>query len=314
MIELRSASLRALVAPYGATLAGLWAEEYSHSLVIGSERETDYRTCLGYHGALVGPIANRVAGARVTIGHEAWTLPANEGTNSLHGGPEGLHGIDWQTRVATRTKAVFHCVLPHGHGGLPGTRRIEAAYDLSRPDSLRLTLTARSDRDTAMNIAHHPYWNLDGRQSVSEHRLEVPAETWLPVGPDKLPTGEIAAVAGTGFEFRQPAPVPLKPALDINFCLARERLAEPRRCAVLTAPGGPRLEILSTEPGLQVYGGAGLGPVPARLHDERVLGPYAGLALEPQGWPDAPNHAHFPSILLAAGATYRQVTEYRISG
>ncbi|MEM9576231.1 MAG: aldose epimerase family protein [Pseudomonadota bacterium] len=311
MIELRSASLKALVSPHGATLAGLWARPYPNSLVLGTSDQHHLVEHLTYFGALVGPIANRIAGGRITIDGVAWNLEQNEGTNTLHSGAKGLHGLMWEVEEVRDESVTLAISLPDGFGGLPGVRKITARYVLNGT-TLRLEIIAESDRATVMNIAHHPYWNLDGSDTVAAHSLRIPADTYLPTNAFSLPTGEVALVQGTEYDFRKTRKIPIGTTLDATLCLGRKRLDAPCKCAVLTAPGGPRLEVHTTEPGLQLYNGTGICDVPADLFDDRRLLPCAGVALEPQAWPDAPNHKGFPSIYLQKTEKYCQITEYRI--
>jgi aldose 1-epimerase len=313
MIEIRSETLRAQVLERGATLSGLWCRGYAHSLVLGAPRAADYSGFLDYFGALVGPIANRVASATVQIEGRAWPLDANEGTTCLHSGSKGLHAQDWDITAREAHSVTLGIDLPHRFGGLPGNRRITAEYTLMDSAGLRLTIAAETDATTAINIAHHPYWNLNGASTIGEHSLEVMAVRYLPVNAKTLPTGEIAPVAGSAYDFRTSKRVATDKTLDANLCLAEQRRVHPQKAAVLSAPDGPTLTLCTTEPGLQVYNGSGLAPVPLPLHDGRELQPFAGIALEPQAWPDAPNQPGFPSILLDAGARYTQITEYRIS-
>lgn len=313
MIQLRSKVLRATILPYGATLTGLWHKDAPHSLVLGSTDDQAYKNVLAYFGALVGPVANRVRDAKIIIDEQDWRLPANEGTTSLHSGASGLHAQVWTIAEKSETAVTLQCQLRHGSGGLPGNRDIRATYSVSDAGVLRLAITATSDAATVMNIAHHPYWNLDGSPTVGNHKLEICATAYTPVDTATLPTGEITSVQGTPYDFRNPRTVATHVPLDCNLCLADHRRQTPQIAAVLSASVGPQLTLHTTEPGLQLYNGAGLGAVAARMHDRKDLRAYAGIALEPQGWPDAPNHRAFPSILLPAYVRYQQITDYHLS-
>jgi aldose 1-epimerase len=164
-----------------------------------------------------------------------------------------------------------------------------------------------------MNIAAHPYWCLDGGVDVSRHRLQIDATEYTPTDPQNIPTGQIAATAGSLFDFARAKYVPLDPALDVNFCLARAERRKPVHAATLTGADGTRLDIATTAPGLQVYNGAYLPSNAAILSDAADLNPFKAIALEPQYWPDAPNIAHFPQITLNPGSTWRQTTTYALS-
>jgi len=164
-----------------------------------------------------------------------------------------------------------------------------------------------------MNIAAHPYWNLDGRPTIAGHQLQVAAASYLPVDVDNLPTGETALTHKTLFDFTQPRAVPCTPELDVNFCLANRPRPQPELAATLTGACGTRLTVHTTEPGLQVYNGAFLPNAPVAMADAPAMQPYSGIALEPQGWPDAPNHPQFPQVALTPDQPYRQITTFTLT-
>ena len=170
--------------------------------------------------------------------------------------------------------------------------------------------------ETIVNLAAHSYFNLDGTPDTLSHELEIAADHYTPVDDRLIPTGELRSVAGTPFDFRKPRKVYLetkdgRQAYDHNFVIAPTAGATPRHGATLIGPKSrTRMEVLSTEPGLQFYDGARVGPlVPG--HDGQRYGAYAGLCLEPQLFPDSPNQKNFPDPTLRPGETYRQVTLYR---
>jgi aldose 1-epimerase len=311
-VTLSAPPLTARILPFGATLAGLWHEAVEHSLVLGYRDIAQYRGDPFYLGALVGPLANRIAGARVQLSGVDWTLDANEGVTCLHGGSHGLSSKLWDIEAQEADSVTLGLALAHGVDGLPGVRQIRLCYRL-HAGGLDLEIEARSDRDTFFGPAHHPYWRLDASGPVPRHRLTVNASEYLPTNDLNLPSGEISPLQGTPYDFRAAAPVPTDIPLDANLCLARARRADPAPAARLTASNGLTLTIETTEPGLQIYNGSGLFPHAAALEQHLPFQPFAGLALEPQNWPDAPNRAQFPSALLTAGALYRQTTRYRIA-
>jgi aldose 1-epimerase len=313
MITLTSKTLKARILPLGATLAGFWVKGRGRSLVLGYNSAEDYIDDPFYMGTIVGPIANRLRGASLVIDGQTWRLPPNEGRNLLHSGHHGLHAQDWRVTAQDAGSVTLECRMAHGVDGLPGNRRFLARYTLEDSADLTLDLTATTDRLTVCTLAHHPYWTLDDAATVAGHSLQVAAHSFLPVDGDMLPTGEIAAVARSDYDFREPRPVAVNRTLDATLCLTLATAGTPRLAATLTGQSGLTLRIETTEPGLQVYNGSGLAPRSASLLDGQDLCAFAGIALEPQGWPDAPHHAHFPSILLRPVAPYRQTTIYRLS-
>ena len=313
MITLHASTLTAQISLRGAGLNGLWCKGQRHSLVLGAPDPEVTANALPYAGSVVGPIANRISNGEVIIDGALWRMSRNEGTTCLHSGPDGLHGQRWSVTDQSPHHVTLVCILPHGACGLPGHRQFQATYRLTDAGTLRLELSARTDRTTLVNLTHHPYWNLDGAPTIGSHSLRVDADTYLPVDGRTCPTGQIASVTGTPYDFTRPRRVPTDVTLDANLCLTTAPRNALQDVARLTAADGPSLTIATTEPGLQVYNGTGFAPSSAALHDGRVLAPGAGIALEPQRWPDAPANPHFPGIILHADAPYRQVTEYKIS-
>jgi aldose 1-epimerase len=295
----------------GATVQDLRLGGVDWPLVLGAAEPAAYAGPLVYAGAIVGPVANRIAGASARIEGRPCRFEANEGAALLHSGASGLHARIWEIEAAAPDRATLICHLPDGDGGFPGNRTIRAGFALSAPGALTLTLTATSDAATLMNLAHHGYWNLDGTADTRGHRLSVRADRYLPVDASLIPEGPPRPVEGTPFDRRAGRRVSEAPALDHNFCLAPARRPV-TEAAMLTGASGVRLRIETTEPGLQVYDGRHLAVPPGLGLGGRGYGPFAGIALEPQVWPDAPNRPDFPPALLRPGETYRQVTRFRL--
>lgn len=313
IFSLRSGHLTASFLARGATLHKLCLAGSATNMVIGFSDPEDHAAIPVYAGALVGPVANRVAGGRAQIDGKACQMPLNEDARTtLHSGPCGLHGLVWSVEDHREDRITFALTLPDGACGLPGNRHIRATYTLEDA-TLILRITASSDRTTLMNIAAHPYWNLDGGGDVGTHQLALATARYLATNANALPTGEITLAKGGPFDFRNARPVPLDPALDVNFCLSEQPFPRPEHAATLVGSRGIRLDLSTTAPGLQVYNGAFLPQRCNILTDGGDLVPFGGIALEPQHWPDAPNQPGFPSILLPAGGQYEQITAYRFS-
>ena len=251
-----------------------------------------------YGGVLIGPVANRVRDGRLTVAGQTHRMPQNEGTTCLHSGPDGAHARDWTVSDHGPDHLILTLLLPDGACGLPGRREITARFAVTGA-TLHLSLHAITDAPTPMALAHHPYWALGGTPV-----LTCPAEHFLPVDAAQVPTGEMTPVAGSGFDFRQGQPLP--PDVDHNLCLSTARRAEPHPVATLVGEKAT-LTMESTEPGLQVYSGAGLPTLPGT-----DIAPFAGCALEPQDWPNAVNTDHFPPVMITPGSPYRQITRYRL--
>ncbi|WP_347311189.1 aldose epimerase family protein [Defluviimonas sp. SAOS-178_SWC] len=307
-IDLTGSGLRTTILTLGATVQDLRLEGADWPLVLGADTPDAYQGPLLYAGAIVGPVANRIAGASATIAGKRYEFEANEGgRTTLHSGATGLHARLWQIESATANEATLCIDLADGDGGFPGNRSVTACFRLIEPGDLVIELRATTDAPSPINLAHHGYWTLDGTPDTRRHRLRVAADHYLPVDAELIPTGEARPVAGTEFDLRHGRLLTDAPPLDHNFCLAMSR-RDLTEVADLFGASGIRLRLATTEPGLHVYDGRHFTPGPGR----RGLNPHAGIALEAQGWPDAPNHPGFPTVTLAPGEIYRQITRFRI--
>lgn len=306
-IRLAAGELSATILTRGAILQDLRLAGVPYSLTLGSDTLAAYEGPLAYAGAVVGPVANRIGGAQAQIGGKSFRFEANEGPNLLHSGATGTHARTWRIVEATGAGATLALTLPDGLGGFPGTREISARFALDGR-ALTLELTATTDAPTLMNLANHSYWALDGRADIGGHRLRVAADSYLPVDAALLPLGAPAPVSGA-FDLRTGRVLDLTEGFDHNFCLASAR--RPLAFAAeLTGRSGVTMTIETTEPGLQVYDGAGLKTAPYLGHSGQPYGHHAGIAMEAQGWPDAAAHDSFPPVTLAPGETYRQATRW----
>lgn len=275
-----------------------------HDLTLGSDDLADYVGPMRYYGALVGPVANRIAGARATVDGAEYRFTANDHRALLHSGKHGSQNRVWEVLETSADRATLRVDLPDGADGFPGNRRITVRWQVSAPATLRLEIEAESDEPSLMNPVNHSYWNLTGQPTTEGHTLRIASEHWLPTEDEHLPTGEIAPTAGSDYDFRGPRElVPADPPLDHNFCLSGDD-SDLREVAELTG-GGVTLRLATTAPGLQVYDG--------RDCDLSGRAAYAGLALEAQRWPDAPHNPAFPSIRIEPGRPFRQVTEWRFA-
>ncbi len=305
-VELSSDSISATVLTLGAILRDLRLPGIVGSLTLGSGRVADYEGPMCYHGALVGPVANRIGASRALIEGAEMRFDCQSGqANILHSGDAGTHLKIWRIDHIGTGGVTLRCDLPHGEGGFPGDRKIRVRFSLPGQATLRMEVDAETDRPTIFNAANHSYWNLDGTGSWAGHHLRIAADRYLPLTDQVLPTGEVAPVAGTEFDFRTGRIAgPGAPALDHNFCLSDGRV-DLRPVLMLTGGSGVTMTLATTEPGVQIYDGRG-ALRPGHKGGE-------GVAIEAQGWPDAPSHPHFPSVELRPGETYRQVTEWRFS-
>ncbi|MFC8512047.1 aldose epimerase family protein [Streptomyces sp. NPDC057257] len=270
------------------------------NVVLGFADLDSYVGCPGpYFGALIGRYANRIAGGRFPLDGVTYALEPNNTPNSLHGGERGFDKRVWDvTPVAGGVR--LSRVSPHGEEGFPGTLEVSATYTLDDAGSLRIAYEAVTDAPTIVNLTNHSYWNLGGSGSAGGHELRLDASRYTPVDADLIPTGELAEVAGTRFDFREARKVGT--GYDHNFVLTGGVTQTPREVAELYDPASGRvLTVTTTEPGLQLYTADHL-PAP--------FAPGDGVALETQHFPDSPNHPDFPSTVLRPGGVFRSETVY----
>ncbi|GGS93921.1 aldose epimerase family protein [Streptomyces chromofuscus] len=296
---------------------------------LGFDTIEDYVASSPYFGALIGRYGNRIGNGRFTLDGETHQLSVNDGDNSLHGGAQGFDKHVWDVEPFTRGTDVglhLYYTSVDGEMGYPGTLRTKVTYTLTRHGDWRVDYEATTDKATVVNLTSHVYWNLAGESSgtIYDHELSIAASRYTPVDAGLIPTGELARVAGTPFDFRRTKTVgedirvPHQQLLygkgiDHNWVLDKGLTARPEHIATLRDPSSGRtLRIATTEPGLQFYSGnfldgtlVGSGGTVYRQGD--------GLCLETQHFPDSPNKPSFPSTVLRPGQTYRTTTVHSFS-
>ena len=304
-------TLEARIANFGASLVDLRLAGIQNSLVLGYPLIEAYPQDGQFMGAVIGRYANRIARGSAPVDGCSFQLECNEeGVGHLHGGSTGF-GVSTWDMVETSVHAVTLRLDSHdGHAGFPGHLTVFATYELIGAATLRLTLRATSTADTIVNLCHHPYFNLDGMPDVGAHKLWIGTDTYLPSHDNLLPIGDIATVEGTPFDFRMVRPLP-RHRYNNTYCLHGNQAGPLTHVATLEA-GGVRLELSTTQPGLHLYNGYKIKPT-ARGHSGELYAAFAGICLEAQAWPDSPNHAQFPSVILRRGVLYEQTTDYAFS-
>lgn len=326
--------IEARVITYGATLQALVAPDRNGrpaEVTLGYDTAAEYESKPNYYGVTVGRYANRIAGGRFTLDGRSYQLSQNNNGNSLHGGTEGFDKRNWRI-VSVSSGPIARVVLgltsPDGDQGYPGRLEVRVTYSLDDGGDLTIAFEASTDKPTVVNMTNHALFNMAGDgapEGTARHLLTIPAAAYTPVGETLIPTGERRPVAGTVFDFRVPRLLALglrdgrDPQIvvgrgyDHNFALDKGQSAGPELAARLEDPvSGRVLEVLSTEPGLQLYTGNFLdGTVAGR--QGRIYRMGDGIALEPQKFPDAPNQPAFVSARVDPGKPYRHVMIYRLS-
>lgn len=324
----------ARILTYGATLQSLTAPDRNGTLadvVLGFDKAEDYEARPSYYGVTVGRFANRIAGARFSLDGTAYHLASNNGANSLHGGTQGFDKKLWRiidVKQGANASVTMALTSPDGDEGYPGTLDVRVTYALDDWGSLTIDFHASTNKSTIVNLTNHAIFNLAGENSprdVLGHKLTIPASRYTPVSEALIPTGKLWPVAGTVFDFTSPrllgdgvrdgrdTQIAYGRGYDHNFVLDKGITATPELVARLEDPESGRvLDVLSTEPGLQVYTGNFLdGLSPGK--NQRLYRQGDGIALEPQKFPDSPNQPNFPSARVDPGKPYRHVMIYRVS-
>jgi aldose 1-epimerase len=296
-------------------------------VVLGYDSLEGYEKGTAYFGAMIGRYGNRIARGQFSLDGVSYKLATNNGPNALHGGLVGFDKVVWNVAEADESKDGPRLALTYlskdGEEGYPGNLKVKAVYTLGENNSLRLDYTATTDKDTIVNLTQHSYFNLRGRGDILGHVLQIPGGRFTPVDSTLIPTAQLAPVAGTPFDFRQPTAIGARIATadeqlengkgyDHNWVVDKPAGALGAVATVYEPDSGRVLEISSTEPGVQFYSGnfldgkdVGKGGWSYAVHD--------GLALEPQHFPDSPNHSNFPSVVLKPGQTYRNTIIYTFS-
>ncbi len=298
-VMLRSEEVQIAVLTLGATLQSVRLAGVAHDLTVAAQSVVDAQSAMCYHGSLIGPVVNRLTGATAQVDGQTARFERNFlGKHNLHSGPKGMQHQVWQIADASDTSLTLSLHLPHGQGGFAGNRDVTARFTLDGAQ-LQMDVSVATDAATLWNVANHSYWNLDGSADFAGHGLQIAAEYYLPTDAEFIPTGEIATVTDTAFDFRSLRSIaPQKPPLDNSFCLGRAQVPM-REVLTLRGASGITLRLSTTEAAVQLY-------------DCRHDG-FAAVAIEAQNWPDAPNHAGFPSIELGAGKSRTQSTAWHFS-
>ena len=290
-------------------------------IVLGFESLNDYVHNPRYFGALIGRHANRIARGRFSLDGIEYQLPCNNGANHLHGGFKGFDKRVWDVRESEKTLHLTY-FSKGGEEGYPGN--VAAAVDYTLLDNeLRIDYRATTDQDTIVNLTNHSYFNLRGAGTILDHQLTLNADSFTPVSRDLIPTGKIRSVAETPMDFRRGKAIGAEISEDYdqlsftggydhNF-VVNDYDGSLRSAGRLYEPSTGRvLEVLTTQPGMQLYSGNFLDGTFVGKNGVTYV-KYAGLCLEPQHFPDAPNHSNFRSTVLRPGEKYVQTTVFRFS-
>ena len=328
---LKAGDLTMQVTNFGARVVSLWAPDkngHYEDIVLGYNNINDYINNPGerFLGAVVGPYANRIANGTYTIGEETYNFPQNNNGQTLHGGLKGLDMVVWDVQKCTENALVLTYLHEDGLDGMPGNLQITMTYELTADNEFVVDYVAETDKATHVNISHHSFFNLkgEGNGTITDNVMVINASHTTPVDNLLIPTGEVADVTGTPFDFREPHAIgeridaeneQLANGLgyDHNWVLDRKTPDQVEFAASVYEPASGRfMEVFTDQPAMQFYSG--------NFFDGKSEGKYGkalryreSIALETQKYPDTPNHPEFPSTLLNPGEKYAHKCVYRFS-
>ena len=319
----------ATIITYGGAVVSLKVPDKSGKLgdvVLGFNSIADYERHTAFFGALIGRYGNRIAKGKFTLDKHEYSLATNNGENHLHGGVKGFDRVVWTGKPSTDKNGAnleLTYLSVDGEEGYPGNLKVKVVYTLTEDNKLKIVYSATTDKATVVNLTHHSYFNLAGGGDNLNHRLTLNADRYTPTDKGSIPTGVLADVTGTPFDFRKETAIgdrigqdheqlAFGKGYDHNWVLTRKGNGVELAATVFEPTTGRVMEVLTTEPGIQFYSGNFLdGSVPGKGGKSY---PYrSGFCLETQHFPDSPNHQNFPSTVLRPGKKYTQTTIYAFS-
>lgn len=278
------------------------------------------------YGALIGRYGNRIANGQFQLDGQSYQLPQNNNGHCLHGGPKGYHAVTWDARQLDGQSVELTYLSPDGEAGFPGNLKVKVIYRLTDDNAIDIQYEATTDKPTIVNLTNHSYFNLSGvpGSTITDHKIQINADTYVPVDETLIPTGKIETVEGTPMDLRQLvtvgdqidddfAQLRYGGGYDHNWVLNTKGDLNTPAAKVVSEKSGIVMEVFTNEPGLQFYAGNSM----SEAGDKGKLGvvyPRRGaLCLETQHYPDSPNQKSFPSVVLKPGETYQSRCIYKFS-
>lgn len=293
-------------------------------VVLGYSTVEEYLDNKGerFLGAVCGRFANRIAKGQFTIDGEQYQLPINNNGQTLHGGIKGLDMVVWSVVEATESTILFSYTSPDGEEGFPGELTISMLYKLTDDNEFVIEYSATTDKKTPINLTHHSFFNLrgEGNGSINDHIMQINASRFIPIDEVSIPTGEIAQVAGTPFDFTAPTAIgsrlaeedqQLKMGAGYDHCFVVDGQGMRMAARVIDPESGRCMEVYTDQPGIQFYGGNFFDGKTAAKSGESSYDYRGSFALETQNFPDAPNQPSFPNSILSAGEVHEHRCTYK---
>lgn len=320
------AGMQVALTDYGARLVSALVPDKHGNLVdvvLGFDSIQGYLQAQEkYHGATIGRYCNRIANGSFTLTDKTYTLPQNNGSNCLHGGDDGFHTKVWDRQVSFKKKVDFYYISADNEAGFPGELKVNVSYELTNENEIIITFRATTDKTTVLNLTNHAYFNLNGEGNgdTLTHFLHIPSEKFIPISDKQVPTGQIAEVEGTVFDFVTPKKIVQDIQVDdeqLKFANGYDHTfvnIQPVSLPAATAyaeESGIQLDVLTTEPGVHLYTGNYLADDAGKSGNKYLT--YGGFCLETQHYPDSPNHPNFPTVILHPNEEFVSTTIYKFS-
>ena len=322
-----SKGVQVKISDYGGTITSFITPDKNgkkSSIVIGLDSLSGYTAGVPYFGATVGRYGNRIAKGKFTLNGKEYSLATNNGQNHLHGGKKGFDKQVWTVSdtASDKSQLALTYLSKDGEEGYPGNLTSHITFTLTDDNALQIEYTATTDKATPLNLTNHSYFNLTGDVSntILNHAVMIDADRYTPVDTTLIPTGQLAPVKGTPFDFttahligERIKQIPGKPVgYDHNFVLNKKDSSLTKVAEVTDSLSGRKLEVFTTQPGLQFYSGNFLdGSI--KSSDGKPLSQYTGFCMETQHFPNSPNTPSFPTTILQPGQTFHSITEYKVS-
>jgi aldose 1-epimerase len=322
-----TAGMQVAITNYGAYLLGAWVPDKKGdltSVILGFEDIDGLLKQRNYYGATVGRYANRIGGGKFTLEEKEYNLTINNGPNSLHGGIDNFSSRVWDAAQLDHQTLILELLSEDMNEGYPGNLDVKVTYTLTDDNAIKIAYEATTDQTTIINLTNHSYFNLNGEGNgdILDHIIQIAADNYTPIDATLIPTGEIASVKNTPFDFTKPETVGKRinaddeqikfgNGYDHNVVLNDHALTTPVT-TVVGDKSGIKMEVFTDQPGMQFYTGnfmSGANTQRSGVNDKART----GFALETQHFPDSPNKPHFPSVVLKPGEVYRTQTTYKFS-
>lgn len=312
---------------YGGRVVSLWTKDKHgkfEDIVLGYDTLQDYLDADEmFFGATIGRYGNRIANGQFTLDSNSYNLETNNDSNHLHGGSHGFHNVVWDAKQISESKLELSYFSKDDEAGYPGNLSVSVTYELTADNALQILYKASTDKKTVLNLTHHSYFNLQGagNGTINNHLLQINASNYTPVNTDMIPTGQIDSVKNSPFDFTKLKTInrdldlnntqlKLGSGYDHNFVLDGTGL---KNAALVIEPiSGRTMEVYTTEPGIQFYGGNHLNTNKVGKNN-MFYDKQTAFCLETQHFPDSPNQANFPSTILEPNETYTSKTIYRFT-